>query len=137
MTPGKVEVGAIGFHSVLLLLVTSWNFRVLVLLVKPKMPWALKFTWLEPGAVPTVAIITGVQAGVGVGVGVWLLVGVGFGVVEGGGPAHTLIPMMDVKLTAVVVLLELPPPQLMISAAARKDSTGTSTRHRRRQIIEH
>ncbi len=64
------------------------------------------------------------------------MVGVGFGVVVGGGPRHTLNPTIDLKLATVVELPELPPPQLMISAAARKDSTGTSTRHRRRQIIK-
>ena len=78
-------------------------------------------------------VTTGVQIGVGVGVG---LPGVGVGVCGGGRPAHTLSPMIVRKLFDTVELLE-PPPQLMISAAARKDSTGTSTRHRRRQIIEH
>jgi hypothetical protein len=71
--------------------------------------------------------------GVGVGVG---LPGFGVGVGSGGGPVHTLSPKMVTKSFDILELLE-PPPQLIISAAARNDSTGTSTRHLRRQIIEH
>ena len=88
-------------------------------------------------AVPTEAdTAIGEQIGVGVEVGMWPLVAVGIGVGIGGAPSHTLSPINASKETGVLVP-ELPPPQLIISAAARKDSTGTSTRHRRRQIIKH
>lgn len=129
-------VGAIGFHCVLSLLVTSWNFAVLRSLLRLKMPCAWNCTVLEPGAVPTVAAATGAHSGVGVGVGVLDLVGEGFGVGTGGVPGQTLSPIIAKGFSTVVALLEPPPPQLMISAAAKKDSTGTSTRHRRRQIIK-
>ncbi len=88
-------------------------------------------------AVPTeVDTAIGEQIGVGVDVGTMPLVAVGLGVGIGGAPVHTLSPINASNETGVL-LPELPPPQLIISAAARKDSTGTSTRHRRRQIIKH
>jgi len=46
------------------------------------------------------------------------------------------MPRMELEVTVELELLE-PPPQLIISAAVRKDSTGTSTRHLIRQIIKH
>jgi hypothetical protein len=136
MTPGKFAFGAIVFHCVLLALVMSRYFGFVVSLEKPKIPWAWNCTVLLPTAVPTeVASAIGVQIGVGVDVGTMPLVAVGLGVGIGGAPAHTLSPINASKETGVAVP-ELPPPQLIISAAARKDSTGTSTRHRRRQIIK-
>ena len=123
----------------LALLVTSWNFSVFGLFAKPKIPWALNCTVL-PGDIVVIAagalVTIGVQIGVGVGVGVWPLVGVGLGVGVGGAPRQTFIPRMVLGVATTVELLELPP-QLMISAAARNDSTGTSTRHLRRHIIKH
>jgi hypothetical protein len=58
----------------------------------------------------------------------------GVGVGGGGVPPQTLIASKLAKLFDVLELLE-PPPQLIISAAAKNDSTGASTRHLRRQIM--
>ncbi|MBF6559614.1 MAG: hypothetical protein IVW56_04910 [Candidatus Binataceae bacterium] len=93
-------------------------------------------TLVLPGT-HTAAAATGLHCGVGDGLGVGTLVGVGVGVGTGGDPEQIATAIIPLKNWGTVVTGKPPPPpQLNISAAARKDSTGTSTKHRRHQFIK-
>jgi hypothetical protein len=56
------------------------------------------------------------------------------GVGNGGNPEHMSRPSRTMKESETVPPLE--PPQLIISAAARNDSTGTATKDLNRQLIK-
>lgn len=121
----------------LALLVMSRNLSFLGFLELPlvKVPCALNCT-VPPTATGLVAD-TGEQASVGVGVGVCFLVGVGVRVGACGEPVQITMEDSESRPTAAGAgaPLELPLP-LNHSAVARKESTGTSTRHLRHQNIE-